>query len=210
MDGKPPHLNGFASRLGGTPDRRPGGATDLFRNPNCRRLMDLIQEVPGLNIQELSDQAGIHRTAANYHVRRLIQAGYVATLRQGPHLLHFPVGIPPAQRVALGLLRIPSVRAAVQECFYHPTASWPDLAGRLHVTIRTVRRAIHALQRKDLVHLERHGRAREYTIHLHPDLRLVMARWIMPAPPARDDGPTPPDGPGVPGAPPLDATGNGT
>ncbi|HUR64079.1 MAG TPA: winged helix-turn-helix transcriptional regulator [Candidatus Thermoplasmatota archaeon] len=152
----------------------------LLGNANCRRLLALVQETPGQNIQELSAAAGVTRTAANYHVRRLIKAGYLVPLRQGPHLLHFPTDIPPNQRIALGLLRIPSIRAIVLGCYRDAHASWRDLAARLHVTPRTVRRGIHVLRRHGLMQLVREGEAKAVAVHLHPDLRHAVARLLLP------------------------------
>jgi predicted transcriptional regulator len=154
----------------------PGGGAPP---PPLRQFLERLSQAPGLNIQELSDATGISRTAANYHVRRLVRGGYLVTLRQGPHLLHFPATVPPLERVAIGLLRIASVRATADAVFHHPALSWDELATRLHVTSRTVRRAIRALDRAGLLRIERENGTRQ--VHLHPALRLLLARQAPPA-----------------------------
>lgn len=149
-----------------------------IENATRKRLMEIIKERPGLNVQELADAAGLERDTARHHIDRLVDAGYVVTNRQGRHRLHFPAHMDEDLREPLSLLRIPSVRAVVEELYRRPEdISENDLAERLDLTDRTVRRAVRSLEDRDLLYLEQDGDTRK--AHLHPTLRLVLARWLI-------------------------------
>lgn len=144
-----------------------------------RSIYRFIVEHPGLNLQELADAVGVNRTAIVYHVRRLMRDAFVSTQRQGPHVLHFPNTMSREQRVALSLLRIASVRAVASELQHDPEVSFTGLASKLGTSVRTVRRALRSLQGSGLLHVEAGvpAHAGKRTAHLHPELRLLLARW---------------------------------
>jgi DNA-binding MarR family transcriptional regulator len=197
----PPRLpNGLAGIPNGAAGKvHLNGAEE---NLNKRAVQRFIVEHPGLNLQELADAVGINRTAVIYHVRRMVRAGTVVTLRQGPHVLHFPSTMPKEQQGALSLLRIASVRAVAQELHHDPNLSCPRIAGRLHTTVRTVRRALRALTDRGLLRVEEGpASGRDRIAHLHPQLRLLLARWrpeatLAPRPAPRGGLAPPPSPPG--------------
>lgn len=160
---------------------------DRITNANQRRLARLIHERPGLNGQELSQAIGVTRTAINYHIRRLCAAGFVVSERQGSHLLHFPHNTSPARRRALALLRLDSVRVLATAAYHSPQIRIQQLAVRSDMNPRTLRRALHTLRHHDLVRCEKNGHAQ--VVHLHPELRIVLARWAPPE--AHRDGDAP-------------------
>lgn len=148
-------------------------------HPNRKRLMELIKEAPGLNIQELADALDVERTTVKHHIRVLQDKSYVVTRRQGRHRLHFPSSMNPKQRASLTTLRIPSVRAVVEALYRNPTGLSPSkLARRLDVSKRTIRRALDRLRSEDLLYVE--ADKDSDVAHLHPDLRIVIARWYAP------------------------------
>lgn len=146
-------------------------------NPNYRLVLQCILENPARNLQELADAVGIRRTAVGYHVRRMVRAGLVVTQRQRRNILHFHVSMPRAHRTALALLRVESIRRVVLELYRDPHVQWPELAERLETTVRTVQRAIRALQGEQLLEIEKAGDPPLQTVHFHPLLRVVIARW---------------------------------
>ncbi|HEX2066154.1 MAG TPA: winged helix-turn-helix transcriptional regulator [Candidatus Thermoplasmatota archaeon] len=151
-------------------------------NLNRRAMYHFIVEHPGLNLQELADAVGIQRTAALYHVRRMVREAVVVTQRHGPHLLHFPSAMPREQRTALSLLRVPSVRAVALALHHDPGLSHGALAAKLDTTVRTVRRAMRTLQSNGLLRIEEASQGSGRIAHLHPELRLLLVRW-QPGPP---------------------------
>ena len=144
-----------------------------------QRLVDVLGDSPGLNIDELSARLGLRRTAINYHVRTLLRCGAVVRLRQGRHALHFLSGTPAVQRTAFCLLRIPGVLAFCLDAFDHPRDAWSARAERLDFSRRHVRRVLHLLERNGLAKAEP-GSRREATVQLHPDLRVLIVRSIGP------------------------------
>lgn len=157
----------------------PGlGSPSHPENLNRRAMYRFIVDHPGLNLQELADAVGIQRTAALYHVRRMVREARVVTQRHGPHLLHFPSDMPREQRTALSLLRIPSVRAVALELHRDPKLSPGALAAKLDTTVRTVRRALRALQSNGLLRIEETPSPQSGRVaHLHPELRILLVRW---------------------------------
>lgn len=165
--------------------KNPG---ERITHPRQRQLYLIIEGHPARNIQELADELRVRRTAAKHHVRRLIKAGFVVTVRRGRHLLHFPASMPLRQRAALTLLRVPSFRSAVERIFLHPAISTQGLAQELHVSARTVRRVLHKLLKEQLVSIEPDLNGTHRLVRLAPDLRLVLVRWVatetqQPSPP---------------------------
>lgn len=167
------------------PTVRVGTEPPLRRQ--AQRIADIVAQTPGLNIDEIAARLGLRRTAANHHLRILLRSGILVRIRQGRHVLHFPVRTSPAQRRAICVLRVPGMRAIARDLFEHPTDLCSARARRIGVSDRHVRRGLNSLAKQDLAHIEQVPR-QPPTVHLHPDLRLILAR-TPPAP----DGAWPPD-----------------
>lgn len=163
---------GAPGRLGPTKPAVPLG-------PRQERVLALLDQYPGLNIDELAGALGVQRTAAKHHVQALERRGMLVRVRQGRHLLHFPADLPPVERLVFTVFRVPSVRRVAEEVFLDPSVSREALAERLEVTPRTVRRALGLLLRQGLMQV--HQSSGQRTLHLHPQLRVLLAR--QPSPP---------------------------
>lgn len=145
-------------------------------HPNRQMLLELIVERPGLNIQELAEAIGVERTSVKHHVYRLKEMGFVETVRKGRHVLHFGTSVEATRKRVFSLLRVPSVREVVLYLYRHgELPSLDRVADNLGVSVRTVRRAVDALERHDLIDVGT-GSGPE---QLHPQLRAVMARWYV-------------------------------
>lgn len=178
-DGIPLPRNGMLERLAG---QRFG--------PKARQVILLLHQNPGLNIDELAASMGVRRTAANHHVRILERAGLVVRLRQARHQLHFTSDTTSFERAMLRALRVASVQDVARLLFHGTAPSTSALADALNVTPRTTRRALRLLSNQGLLRIEHQGDRK--VAHLHPHLRLVLARA-----PVAGDGP-PQEGPGFP------------
>lgn len=150
-----------------------------IENPNQRRVLWMIHKYPGLNSQELAQVLGLARTAVVYHVRRLTRLGLIIEEKQGQHKLHFPASLPSAKRRALCQLRVPSVRKVALALFAAPRDTIRAVAERVEMNPRTVRRALQGLRHDNLAFCEKNGRGQ--IVHLHPEVRLVLARWSADA-----------------------------
>lgn len=140
-----------------------------------QRVLSVLTDRPGLNIDELSASLGLRRTAINHHVRVLLRSGLVVRLRQGRHALHFTSGTSPCQRAAFCALRIPGVSALCRDAFDHPCDALSSRSERLGLSRRHVRRAFKMLVKQGLA-TSKPGLDHAVTIHLHPDLRILIVR----------------------------------
>lgn len=146
-----------------------------------RVLLDIVSDEPALNIRELADRLGVHRTGAKHHVTTLRRRGHLVTLRQGRHVLHFTSWMPLPERRALAALRIGSVRSVVAAAFGTPGISASQLPGRLGLKPRTVRGTLRFLRHAGLVRMEKVPGTRGALVHLEQHTRIIWARWFDPA-----------------------------
>src|ERR1051326_233312 len=155
-------------------DRPPGPkpGRPLGRHP--QRILEMLKQRPGLNIDEIAAQLGLRRTAANHHLRILERSAAIVKVKQAGHQLHFTTDTPRLEREILCVLRVASVRDGAQLLLQgHPPSS-SSLAAALNVTGRTTRRALRLLTSRGLLRTEVvDGHA---VAHLHPVLRVLMMR----------------------------------
>lgn len=142
--------------------------------PKAQLVVRTLHERPGLNIDELAAVMGVRRTAANHHVRILERDGLVVRVRQARHQLHFAGDTTGFERTMLCAMRVPSVLDVARLLFNGAPPSSSRLAETLGVTTRTVRRALRLLANQSLLKIEERQGVR--IAHLHPTLRLVLAR----------------------------------
>jgi DNA-binding MarR family transcriptional regulator len=125
-----------------------------LRSEKRRRLLEVLDRSPGLNIDELAQTLGVRRTAAIHHLRRLEKQITIVRVRQGRHVLHFLGSLPPSRRAAICLARVPSIQRIIQDLAQNPQYSQEDVATRVGVSRRTVRRAIRRLSEFRLIDLQ--------------------------------------------------------
>jgi DNA-binding transcriptional ArsR family regulator len=173
-----------APKLPGLPVAPRNGALEHLASqrfgPKAQAIVRMLHERPGLNIDELAVLLGVRRTAANHHVRTLERAGLVVRMRQSRHQLHFAGDTNGFERTMLCALRVPSVQDVAQKLFEGAPPSSSDLAAALDVSARTARRALRLLGNLGLLRIESPGGRR--VAHLHPALRLVLARTVPEEP----------------------------
>ncbi len=139
--------------------------------------MAWIESNPGASLQELADALGVTRTAANYHVRRLVRSGTVRQVRQGRRVLHFgPVRNTPLRDTVMAALRQQRVRELLQMLMQDPTASWRELAAALDVTPRAVRWHVRRLEEEGLIEVHEVG-VRAHHVGLHPEVANELRQW---------------------------------
>ena len=173
--------------VNGTLGGRTSPALGDRLGPRRRRILDLLGETPGLNLDEVAQALGVQRTAAKHHLRLLERLGHVVRVHQGRHVMHFRAGMPPVEQEMFRLFRVPSVRRVAEALFLDGGRPREALAAELDVTPRTVRRAIRQLTRSGLARLERAPDGPR--VFLHPRLRILIARQANPLPPPPPEGP---------------------
>ncbi len=175
---RPSTFGTIAVELGGVGplngDARTPPALD---NPHQERLYRLVEEAPGLNINELAEDMEISRGSTRYHLRRLLKRGLVVAHRHGHNRFHFASNMPVMRRRAVFLLRLPTIRALVELALADDHLRTADLADALGVSARSVRRNLKVLEKAGL--LECHqvkNRRGAYDATFHPDLRIA---WVL-------------------------------
>lgn len=164
--------------------QRPGAGPEEPLPP-VGRILQTIEETPGLSIEEVADCVALSRSTVRYHIDRLSADHLVVIQRQGNHRLHFPVSMPRMRRKALTLLRIGSVRSVVDAVMQSvggdppgPTARFRTvaIAEETGVSARSVYRCVRTLERAGLAELTPTGTRGAYLMSVHPDLRIA---WVF-------------------------------
>lgn len=167
---------------------RPNGTLgrhDLGLGPRKRRVLEILEAYPGLNLDEVALALGVQRTAAKHHLLYLEKLGLVTRVRWGRHRLHFPKSLPASERILFCLFRVPSLHRLTQALMVDPSLDGARLATQLQVSPRTIRRAVRLLTRNGLVRV--HAGAGGPVATLHPRLRILLARDVGGLP--REDTP---------------------
>jgi predicted transcriptional regulator len=131
-------------------------AEALLQQPLRRRLLDLIQERPGVHASELCRQAGEPWGTVQYHLSLLRKTNLVSALDAGRERRLFPIGMDPAHARLLAILnhgRRGEIAAYIQ---HHPGSRQVDICDAVDVTRKTFRLAVRPLVDEHLV-FERRG-----------------------------------------------------
>lgn len=179
----------YPDRNGSTPAAEPSSApspiinnyvtTNGVKSPQRLKLLQIIQDQPGLNIRELTQYTQLTRSSTRYHLRRLIQAGKVVTERQGHHVLHFSAAMSKKRRKAVCLLRVASVFSLVEMVTTEgPVIRVSELANRLEISRRSARRSIKMLTKAELASDESVDAAKgARRITLSSEMRVAWVLW---------------------------------
>lgn len=169
--------NGMTSAGPSTYDAASARRAEDLDNPLQQRLYRLIEEAPGLNINELADEVGMSRSSSRYHLGRLMKEGLVVTHRQGHNRFHFAASMPVMRRKAVFLLRLGTIRSLVDTTIEDGNLRTADFAEMLGISPRSVRRNLKLLEREGLArcHPVKNDRG-AYHFSFHPDLRVA---WVL-------------------------------
>lgn len=80
--------------------------------PDVRqRVYDAVRRYPGIHLREIERQIGVSAPLAQYHLKKLVEAGFVDIHEQGGYARHYPTdkgksaSVTPADLPIVGLLR---------------------------------------------------------------------------------------------------------
>lgn len=154
---------------------RPASAADHLENGSRAEVLRVIEERPGLSIQEVAEAMGLSRGAVRHHLGYLTRDGHVASHRHGNHVLLFSAAVPVMRRRAIFQLRIGSIRSIVEAAIERPRFRPVEVADEVGITVRSVRRGLRVLERAGLVQSESVRRG-TYRLSFHPELRIA---WVL-------------------------------
>lgn len=135
-----------------------GGFTRLRKKtildqPARDRLMQLIDDSPGIHLKELARRSGLGDSTVRYHVGRLKEHGLVRLLSDGHRLGAWPIGTE-ASPVATWT----AARRAVWEAIHAGVRSIPELVEATGRSRPTVSHHVAAIESAGLVRRRRDGR----------------------------------------------------
>jgi predicted transcriptional regulator len=64
-----------------------------------QRVYDVVRRYPGIHLREIERQSGVSAPLAQYHLRKLVDEGFVEMHEQGGYARHFPTAKGKAARV---------------------------------------------------------------------------------------------------------------
>lgn len=154
---------------------RSASAADLLGSGPRADILGIIEERPGLSIQELSEALGLSRGAVRHHLVHLTRDRHVASHRHGNHVLLFAADVPVMRRRAIFQLRIASIRSIVEVAIARPRLRPVEVADETGISVRSVRRGLKILERAGLVQSEPVKRG-VYRLSFHPEMRIA---WVL-------------------------------
>jgi predicted transcriptional regulator len=118
-------------------------------------ILGYLTATPGAHLSKIRDDLGLGTGETQHHLRRLLEADAIESVRDGDYRRFFPAGrFGSFEQVALGYLRRETPRGMVIELLSDPNASVGDLASALDVAPPTVSKHAAALEEAGLLDRE--------------------------------------------------------
>lgn len=140
-DAKRATLRRFAA-LGAVPlaAGRSAGTSEQSEAPLAREaIRGYVSSTPGAHFSQLRDDLGLGTGGAQYHLRHLLDAGAIESLRDGEYRRYYPADrFSRFEQVALGYLRRETARGMVLALLADPGRSGVALAEDLGVSRATI------------------------------------------------------------------------
>lgn len=120
-----------------------------------------IESHPGVHFNELARDLDIATGQAQYHLRRLCEAGSLDTEELRGRTHYFPTGYESWEQRTIALLRRETVRGIIVAALEEPEPSAADLAEELGVVRSTISWHVSTLVDADVAEkcFDRHGRS---------------------------------------------------
>lgn len=147
---------GAASPLAKLSDEESGGSGgDTSESETRDAIAGYVSATPGAHFSKLRDDLKLGTGEAQYHLRKLADAGAVEVHRDGDYKRFYPAGrFSSFEQVALGYLRRDTARGLLIELLQEPGASGTALASTLGVSRATVSRYAKELDAAGLLSRE--------------------------------------------------------
>lgn len=141
----------------------------LLENETRAKLVDVIEEEPGLSQKELCEAVDAGWGNTTYHLQRLEQAGFVRSEKQGHHRRFYRTGEMEGDDIeALGVLKNDNAEKIARYLIQEPGANQKDVCQALDISPSLAHKWIKRLEEHELVESEQEWRSKHYT----PDERL--------------------------------------
>ncbi|WP_436343628.1 helix-turn-helix domain-containing protein [Natronorubrum sp. FCH18a] len=145
--------------------------TDPLEHEKRVTLHETIEASPGINLTDLTDETGVSRSTARYHLRVLERENLVVTSKIRGKRRYYLVTADDHELVAS--IRDESTAAVLEELADRESATGSELADELGRDPSTVTHHLSRLEDADMIERERDGRA--VVNRLTPDARTALA-----------------------------------
>lgn len=138
---------------------------ELLENETRAEIVDLLEDEPGLSMQEVADRTGLGWGTIVYHLSRLEENDFIHSREAGKARRFFPAGdVTPQEATELALLNEETPRRIVQALLEEPDLNGRDLADRLDLAPSTISKHVTRLEDAGLVEGDEDGEAKRYTV----------------------------------------------
>lgn len=146
-----------------------------FDSPIRRRLLDTVEENPGVIVTELSKVSGLSHSTVSYHMKVLEAAGAVTPKRDGRIVRFYKGGdYDDISKRMLPLVKRARTREILKLIDARPTLCPFNIAQELRVSVPTVMWHLHKLEDYGAVTLEK--KSGQYDILLNPEMRPIIKK----------------------------------
>jgi DNA-binding transcriptional ArsR family regulator len=134
---------------------------DALENDTRREVYEIVEENPGVCIQEAADQADVSYSTASYHLKRLVRMDYVTREEDGNKVLYYKNGgtFTAEERDLIPILQNEEAMRVFHHIVENPWCYRAQVADALDVSHTTVNWHLDRLQDADLVEEHREGRS---------------------------------------------------
>lgn len=150
-----------------------------------RSVRQHIEAHPGVHFNAVTRELDIATGQAQYHLRRLCDAGTLSTEELRGRTHYFPEGYDPWERRAIALLRRETVRSIIVAALEEPEPSATDLAEELDVARSTIAWHVSTLVEADVAEKCYDARGRSHVRLTRPEETRRLLDEVSPSLPDR-------------------------
>lgn len=133
---------------------------EIVHHPTRARLLEIVQEEPGVHLMALTRRTGLAKTTVLHHIRKLLHAGAIHANRDHGFTCYYPARqMDYKVMAALPLLKSDAARGILEYTVARPGISLSDVATHAGVKVSTANYHVQRLKACGLVDVERNGRA---------------------------------------------------
>lgn len=153
--------------------------SDLLENETRRKIYELIDEEPGINLRGLADEVDVAWGTLLHHLKKLEDNHLVKSERYGKYRRFFKNGstYTEAEQERLAALSKPSTARVAEYILQNPGANQSEIGDQIGVTASTILFHVKRLKEVGLVEEKREGRY----VHYYPSMNGEEAKRLNPA-----------------------------
>lgn len=148
--------------------------SQVLKHPLRARLLELVQEEPGVHLTELTRRLETNKTTALHHVRKLLHAGLLWENRDHGYTCYYAArSMDYNVMAAVPLLKSEAARRIVEHIMAHPGANLSQVAEHAGIKVSTANYHLERLKTCGIVEAQRKGRA--VSLRASPLARQALA-----------------------------------